>query len=491
MAVLRPFPVGLGTMFAAKVSALFLFWTIFTLAVDGVSCVFFSVAVVQTAPEGVLLRFIGAHGAALVAANLFVFLAMIAVQGLLMAALGPVRFRRFAPYAQFALIAGLLSLFFFSIPRAFGMRFDEPPSELIRMLPAYWFLGLDQVLLGFRQPLFDALEAVVAPATLLAAATAACAYALSYRRSVRGVFEAQEIPTASPGRLARWAEGLVNGTLLRSAGERASFAFVWHTVMRSRSHRLLVAAWTASGAALVVQGITAAIASGDHEWWRTPAGPLLPAPIVLPLFLITGLRYAFTLPAELRANWVFQQGCSTPSEYLAGARKAALVLAMAPFAALLPVFAMLRWGWRAGALHVLFGAVVAWLLLEAQMAGLELLPLHLTQLYVPGKANVRSWWTIYVAAYLVYAGVLCWMDLKILERPSRVVWFLAGACAVRFRDRPLPAAPTPYRYPPDVRRTASARSAHAGVARLGTFPGGRSVKSLTRMLPLPQLICML
>jgi hypothetical protein len=35
-----------------------------------------------------------------------------------------------------------------------------------------------------------------------------------------------------------------------------------------------------------------------------------------------------------------------------------------------------------------------------------------------------------VAAYLLYVGGLCWLDLKILEQPSRIVWFLACAWGV-------------------------------------------------------------
>ena len=89
------------------------------------------------------------------------------------------------------------------------------------------------MLLGLGTPLFDALAALVVPATVVAAAIAGVAYGLSYRRSVLDVFEAQERPAARPGRVARWAEGVVNGRLLGNAGERA-FAFVWHTVMRSR-----------------------------------------------------------------------------------------------------------------------------------------------------------------------------------------------------------------------------------------------------------------
>jgi hypothetical protein len=457
LTVLRPFPVGLGALFAAKIFALLQFWTIFTLAIDGISGVFFPVAVVQNAPSGVLLRYVGAHAAALVAANLFMFLLMIAIQGLLMTLLGPARFRRFGSYAQFVLIAGLLSLFFLSIGVVFGLRTDQPPSPVIQSLPVYWFLGLDQVLLGWKQPLFDGLAPQAGLAIVGALLAAAAAYTLSYRRTVHRLFEAQDGPAARPGHIARWAVNVTAVRLLRSPGERASFFFVWHTVTRSRSHRLLVAAWTAAGLALVVQGITGAVASGAHEWWLNIAGPLLPVPIVLPLFLITGLRHAFSVPAELRGNWIFQMGCATPQEYLAGARKAALVLALPPLMALLPLF-IVTWGWQFGGLHVLFGMIVAWLLVETAMTGLQKLPF--TCSYVPGKANVRSCWTLYVLAYLAYIGLLSWLDLKILEQPARMLWFLAAAFGVRigieryrraqiacddrlvFDERPAPAVVT-------------------------------------------------
>jgi hypothetical protein len=167
---------------------------------------------------------------------------------------------------------------------------------------------------------------------------------------------------------------------------------------------------------------------GDEEGWSRFTGPLLPVPIVLPLFVATGLRHAFTVPAELRANWIFQQGCSEPAAYLAGARKASLFLATAPLLALLPVF-IAAWGWKAGGWHILFGVAMMWLLVEAFMAGLEKLPF--TCSYVPGKANVRSWWTMYVIAYLTYVGTLSWVELKILNEPRHALWFAAGVLAAR------------------------------------------------------------
>ena len=150
---------------------------------------------------------------------------------------------------------------------------------------------------------------------------------------------------------------------------------------------------------------------------------------VPPLFVVTGLRYAFTIPSDLRANWIFRMGYGAPAELLDGARKATLLLSITPvFAVLFPVF-VLAWGWQAAALHVLFGAVLAWLLVEAQMAGLEKLPF--TCSYVPGKANLKSWWTFYVVGYLAYVSILSWVGLNLLHHPSRFVWFLLAAAGAR------------------------------------------------------------
>jgi hypothetical protein len=428
IAVLRPMPVGVGTLFAAKISALFQFWVVFTLAVDGIPSFFFPIAVLQNDPFTTLLGYIAAHATALVAANLFVFLAVVAIEGVLIAVLGPRLFHRFAPYAQFVLIAALLSGFFVSVGLAYGLRPGGPPPPLVDALPVFWFLGIDQVAVGAaHMPLFSHLAAHVGPALAAAALCAAAAYAVGYRRIVASSFETHEGATAAPGRLAASLEGLAARRLVTNPSERAAFWFVWQTVMRSRTHRLLVAAWAGAGVALVFQGIAGAIASGHPRWWAMIPGPLLPLPIVLPLFVITGLRYAFTVPSDLKANWIFQMGCGDPAAYLAGARKAALALTVVPLAALLlPVYAA-AWGWRLAAVQTIFGTVLALLLVELQMMALEKLPF--TCSYVPGKANLKSLWIFYVMGYLIYAAALSWLDLQILRRPWLIVFFLALAAA--------------------------------------------------------------
>lgn len=430
VAILRPLPVGLGTMFAARIFALLRFWVILTVAVGAAPSVLFPIAVVQQAPAGVLPRYIWAHAATLLVANLFIFLASIAIQGVLMAVVGGRRFHRIAPYAQFVMVVALLSLFFLSIGLVWGVNPDGPPSALVDSLPVFWFLGLEQVLLGLPLPLFEHLVSHAGPAMLIAAIAAAAGYAFSYRRSVSSSFEVSDVSVAAPGRIARLLVGVANRLLVREPAERASFYFIWQTVLRSRTHRLLVAAFGAFGVALVFQGVTGAIAAGRPDWWRSTDGPLLVAPIILPLFLVTGFRYAFAIPSDLGANWIFRIGCGTPEAYLDGARKAALLLSIVPPVVLLfPVF-VVAWGWQPAVLHVGFGAALAWLLVEAQMAGLEKLPF--TCAYVPGKANLKSWWTAYVSAYLAYVSFFSWVGLALLAAPSRFVLFLLAAVAARF-----------------------------------------------------------
>lgn len=459
VAVLRPFPIGLATLFSAKIWALFLFWGVFTLALDVVPGVFFPMAIVQNAPLATLGWYIRCHAIALLAGNAFIFVAMIAVQGLLITVLGWARFRRFAAYAQFVLIVAILCAFFLSLGLSYRLRPGLPPARLVACLPAFWFLGLEQVELGWSKPLFDVLAGYSWRAIGIAAVSAVVAYVLSYHRSVARCFEEQDGRAMRPGWIAGVLEATANRFIVRTPSERAAFYFVWHTATRSRSHRMLLSAWVAAGFALVFQGIAGAMASGARAWWQTPMGPLLPAPIVLSLFAITGLRFAFTVPSDLRANWIFQAaGSGDAAEYLAGARKAALLLGLAPlFVVLAPVHIAL-WGWVTGGLHVVFGAVIAWLLLEALLAGLDKIPF--TCSYVPGKANLKTCWTFYVFGYIVYVSGLTWLDLKILQQP---IWFLGVpvlAAAVRwgieyyrrhdrefgvalvFDERPAPAVQT-------------------------------------------------
>ncbi len=428
--VLQPFPIRLGTMLTAKIAALAGLWAVFTVAINAVSTVLFPMAVVQNGNLETVVWFTRGHAIAMLAANAFIFLALISAQGLLINLLGWRWFRRVSPYVQIVLIAGLLLMFFSSGSVTRGLGPSQASAGAMRFFPPAWFIGLYQSELGWTQPVFRELAGQAKLALAFVMAAAALAFALSYKRDVSRSLELFETSSAAPRRIGAAVTSLLDRLLLRTPAERAAFHFVWRTTFRSRSHRGVIAAWAGVGFALVAQAIAGLIASGNRTWWQDPRGVLLPVPIVLSLFLLCGLRHAFTLPAELRANWLFQiSGHGDAAGYMPGVRKAMALMGMAPlFGLLLPVHAVL-WGWKTAVLHVLFGSVVAWLLMDALLARFAKLPF--TCSYVPGKANVKGFWPVYVLGFLLYVSFFAKFELWILERPLRIIWLFAFAAAVK------------------------------------------------------------
>jgi hypothetical protein len=442
-AVLRPLPVRLTTVLAAKVSALAFFWVVMTVVINAISAIVFPVAVLESGSLGALVWMIRVHVVAILAGNAFIFLAMMAVQGVLMSVMGWRWFRRVSPYVQLLLVALLLLMFFSSVEAGTLMEAAKPLSGVLRLLPPMWFLGLYQYDLGWHQLVFRHLTGLAQYSLGAVGFIAAVSYALSYRRSISGSLDDLEVGRAGrPGRLTRALTFLLDRVLLRSPSERAAFHFIRQTTLRSRSHRVLVAAYAGVGLGLVFQSLTAATAAGNRSWWQHPQGALLPVPLVLSLFLLLGLRYAFTVPAELRANWLFQLAAtSDPREYRAGIRKAVMLIGILPlFSLLLPLHVIL-WGWYLGCLHSLYGFAVACLVMDVLLAGFDALPF--TCSYVAGKANVKTYWPLYVLGFMAYVGAFSGIELLILHRPTRLLWFLASVVLVQaglefYRRRVLP-----------------------------------------------------
>jgi hypothetical protein len=370
------------------------------------------------------------HAVAVLAGNAFIFLAMVAVQGLLLNVLGWRGYRRWAPYAQSILIAALVGMFFLSL----GISLDIDPRQgaygVQKYLPPVWFMGLYETEIGWTQPGFRELAVQAWSALGLAAGVAAAAYALSYRRSARQLFEQGEGPGSAPGWLRLAMAAVVNRWLLRSTGERAAFHFVCDTLARSRSHRVLVGGYAGVGLAVVFQSFAGIMASGARTWWESPSGLLLPAQLVLGLFMLAGMRYAFSVPAELKANWVFQTaGALDGAECLRGVRKAVVAIGILPLYGVLGVVHVWLWGWQAGGLHTLYGLVVAWMTMEVMLVGMEKLPF--TCSYVAGKTDLKASWPLFVGGYVAYVGAFSYLELRLQANARWWAGFVALAVLVK------------------------------------------------------------
>jgi hypothetical protein len=427
---LTPLPIRLGTVFGAKIAALLGFLAIFSLAINAFSPVMFPAVVIQKGSLAMLANFARCHVTAVFAANTFVFFCCVAVQGLLMNLLGYRAFRRISPYVQFALVLALIAMFLVSARVASQLQpYHAVNPAAVYAFPPLWFLGLYQTQLGWSSPVFRDLAASARLAAGWTTAAALAAYLLSYKRHVKRSLESADTFSAEPS----WGEILVGRVLdrfiLRDSLQQASFYFIWKTLVRSRRHKLFFAAYIAAGCALVFEGLAVLVARGGNSWMHHPVPELLPVPLILSFFVLVGMRHVFAVPAELRANWMFQvcdRGEARRS--IAGVRKAMIVLGVIPlFILLLPPHVVL-WGWQAGALHILFGAVVSVLLVEALLVNFEKFPFACS--YLPGKANLKVSWPLYLFGFTSYISAMLTLEYWMLLRPVRFFWLAALATGI-------------------------------------------------------------
>ena len=427
---LAPLPIRLRTMFGAKIVALLAFLAVFSLAINAFSPILFPAVVTARGSLASVLVFARCHVISVLAANAFVFFLCVALQGLLMNLLGHRALLRVSPYIQFALVSALILMFLLSGRIVSELHLHQPNSAAVYLFPPLWFLGLYQTQLGWTNQVFRDLAASARLAVAWTTAAALAAYLLSYQRHVRRSLESGDALSAEPSAAGRIMGRVLDRFVVRDGLQQASFYFIWKTLTRSRRHKLFFAAYVAVGCALVFEGLAVLVARGRNSWMYRPIPELLPAPLILSFFILCGMRHVFAVPAELRANWLFRvSDRGEARRCLAGVKKAMMVFGVLPlFALLLPLHVIL-WGWRMALLHILFGAIVSWLLVDVLLAGFDKLPF--TCSYLPGKANLKVSWPIYLFGFTTYLSAMVTLEYWMLQRPARFVWLAAVVVVVR------------------------------------------------------------
>ena len=425
-AILTPLPLRMRTVFAAKLAALVGFLTVFSLDIVSVSPGLYPLVVLQARPKKAGLIDVGnyavAHFTAVLAATAFIFLFLVALEGLLMVLLGNRGFRRVSRYAQFLTMFALFNMFLF-FPRVSGMLFSSRAADAfwIHVFPPAWFLGIYEVMLGSTRPIFRPLAETGVRALIYCALAAAVAYGLSYARVYRRSFEESE-PASGPGLAERALAWLANTFIVRKPLERASFYFIAKTIVRSARQRLYLSAYVGVGLALVLMGVVQFLGGRKPALW-TPHPALLSVPLVVSFFALSGLRVIFGLPAELRANWVFQMAESRGTEALAGVRKAVMWLGVAPLlAALFPIYCYL-WGWGPSLAHMLVCVLLSLILMELVMVNFPKIPFTCT--YVPGRNNVTYSWVVYWIAFSAYAYAMSAVEVTMMRNARSFAFFCA------------------------------------------------------------------
>jgi hypothetical protein len=282
-----------------------------------------------------------------------------------------------------------------------------------------------QTLLGSGDAAFHFLAWTAMMAFGLVTLACAAGYIVSYRRHTQRALEAAEAHPVNPSWLAGVARRVLNRFVLRKLLERATFFFVVNTLVRSTKHRLYLATYAGVGFALAAFGIMEVLVHTSRRDFSVvllqPNEALLAIPLILSFFLLSGMRTVFTVPAELRANWVFQLAedeswllCCT------GTRKAMVVPAILLLLLLFPFYAVL-WGWLIAFQHLVFGLMLSLILVELLLMNFRKVPF--TCSYQPGKANITVLGVFYWFAFTTYAYTMAALERWLLQDGVRWIGF--------------------------------------------------------------------
>ena len=444
--VLGGLPVRPRTVAFSKLAALVAFVGGFALAVNAPAMVVFSFAAGGYLPFETFLRYPAAHLAATVSAGLLVFLALVAVQAGL-ALVCPQRLhQRLTMLAQLLFVIVLIEWFAFAPGLLYsfaGIDSAVTSEQLIAAggryrfigltasgagtwLPPVWFLGLYEVLWGFDPDVYRGLAGTAVTAFAAALSLAAVAYGIGFRRMMKRPLETPPDTSGRAGALPRAAARLATAGLARRPVAQAVAAFAAASTMRSRRHRLIIAAYVGLGLAFVIGSFlspfTGIAEDALAEPLSTPSARLLSIPFILSFFVLAALRFMFAVPTEIRANWVFRiTEIDDRCAYLTGARIALWMLGVAPVALVTCPIYLVLWGPGLAFAHTVFWVLMAGVLTELLLFRFHKVPFACS--YVPGKANVKLLWPLYALALTAYASWTARLELWMLGSPLR--WSIA------------------------------------------------------------------
>jgi predicted permease len=396
---LASLPVTPRQIFLSKFGALLLVFAVFVIAMTGLPALLFAALISgpwQESPS--MLATIAANFAALAGACAFVFFSLLALQGILLNLLPGRLFMRVGLFAQAVIFIATLG--------ALPLMGRQP--EAAAWWPPVWFWNLRVAILGSSQAVSSpALMALTLPPLI-----AVLCYLLSYHRYRRLLLEA---PISHSRRRWEGAGAWLLDLCIRDPRQQAAFAFIWKSLARSRNHRMILLAYAGIALGWILSGLADMPQSSRHDAGTVGVLVVL-VPLVAACSVILGLRYLFSLPVELRANWLFQitegQGRAA---WLCAVERFVVWCGIAPiYFATVPAAVAVFGPLRAAALSAT-GFLAALLLFEVLFRHWQKLPF--TCSYLPARQEV---WL----SSLIYA-----LYLPVLALAAQLLLFSSGDTA--------------------------------------------------------------
>lgn len=305
-------PIPIRNIFLANFTALLGLALVFGVDVNAVSSVLFPFFVtISNGTLSAFLRIAISHTVTVLAASVFSFFAVFGLVGVLMLILPRRLFRPVSICIRIVLVGGLLTEFLSNLFLQLLIgRLPAHAGTYVRLLPSFWFLGIYERVAGLATPFMAQLGRRALAWLLGTILIAIAAYSLCYRRHFLRLAESLEIVGSSRRRSKLQLPEFIEKRLFRSGFEEGCFSFARNVLLRSERHLMFFGAYLGVGFVIVLQ--TALNGLSHDTGQRIPNSDLLAIPLLVSFFLISGLRYAFDIPAALQANWIFRISTEKP-----------------------------------------------------------------------------------------------------------------------------------------------------------------------------------
>jgi hypothetical protein len=416
--VLGPLPVRAYTVLAAKVASSA---SLLGIGVLALNC---GMGIVLPLVTGGIVhypRVFAAYWFTAMAASVFIYGAVLTIQGVTAAVLSRRWFLRLSAMLQLAAFALFLSAW--ALQPSFDTIEELAKAQRLGILarwPAFWFFGLFNETSGVF-PIALGPQARLAWVGLAAVlAGAGISLLLCYVRTMKTTIEQPDLEPTRGHR--RWLLPL--GDQLQIAIVR----FSMRSLARSRQHRVVYAFFLAIAFAIAVSTLTR-VATSHHTEPVTPA--FLMSTLMMMCLAVAGLRSIFSLPVSLKANWVLQvTQLSSPERYIAATRCAMLVLATIPVWLGAAGLALCYRPWHQVFEHLLILALVGFIMTDAALIGVSKIPFACS--YLPGKSNVQYMFWAFAAGFTPLAMSFSRYEQSVLDNPlsyAALVAILVAAAA--------------------------------------------------------------
>jgi len=422
---LVPQPIRLRSIFLANLSAIFALVALLTIVVNAASMVLYPLAVVGSQPSlSLLLRFAMGHAVVMLLAGAFGSLAVFAVAGVLMTLFPAAAFRRVSLLVRFTVALLLLVLLgtSWAVPD-WLKQLSVANAHRVAVLPPVSFLGLLRTVWGRGgEPFVAAMTKAGATALGAAFFTTILAYAVSFRRSFVRI---PETPDAGPlPRIPASFSPLapLREAVLRTPSQRACYHFVARTLLRSDGHLQVLSGFLALG--LVASAATLNSAPTLHSLVHSSSPPaeFLSVPFILVYCVSVGIRFAFEIPSQLPANWIFRFWLDRERhEARPIARRVLLLLSLSWLAPVCFLATLAFWGWIVALRHTATLILCTVALVEVFLLKFRKIPF--TCPYPSFKSYSGLIVVAYLFGYVFFTYYLPQMENWSLSGPWGILWF--------------------------------------------------------------------